>query len=258
MLLTACAGPRIFVTPPQTIPQERKIENVNIALALGGGGSRGIAHLGVLDVLERNGIPIDLIVGTSAGSIIGAFYADYQDSKLLHSTLINLKKWDILDLSIWDSIQFFTDIRAPIQGYYLEEFIVKNMTVNNIEELKIPFVAVATDLHTEKPFRISTGPIATAVHASSAAPPVFSPVKAYGKLLVDGGVVEPVPVNTARLHSPKVVIAVDISTLGKDYTGLTMYDMTMKSLHISYYTLSTLQSKSADVLIHPNTEGFGK
>lgn len=257
LVLAACANTRMHVHTPNKPLKDRKIENVGVALVLGSGGSRGMAHLGVIDILEKNNIPIDLIVGSSAGSIIGALYADYKDSKLLYKTLIDLRKWDILDLSLLDAIQFFADLRAPVQGFYLEDFMIKNMTVHNIEDLKIPFVAVATDLHNRSAFRISSGPIAIAVHASSAVPPIFTPVHAYGKLLVDGGVTEPVPVTTAKSYNPKLTIAVDITTFGSEYEGINMYEITMKSMDIAYYALSQSQSKDADIRIHPNTHGFG-
>lgn len=257
MLLSGCTYSRIYIEPPLKPTPQREIKDVKVALVLGGGGIKGIAHLGVIEVLEANNIPVDLIVGTSAGSIIGALYANYKDSKTLHENLIHLHKWDLLDISIINTLRFFSDIHGPIQGYFLEEFMVKNTTVNNIEELKIPFIAVATDLHCERAFRISTGPIATAVHASSALPPYFSPLKAYGRILVDGGVVEPVPVPTAKIYNPKVIIAVDISTTGREYSLQTMWDITNRSLYVSYYTLSQHLSKQADVLIHPPLEGFG-
>lgn len=259
ILLTACssAPSKQYYTISQTPPPAREIKDVRVALALGGGGSRGIVHLGVLSVLEENNIPIDLIVGTSAGSMIGAMYADYQDSKLLYDQLIGLKKWDLLDLSLADSFYFFSELRGPVQGAYLEDFVAKNITKNRIEDLDIPFVAVATDLRASRAYTFSSGPIALGVHASSAIPPVFTPVHAYGKLLVDGGVVEPVPVKTTRLYNPQVVIAVDISTSGHDYELNNMMDVAGKSFSIAYHKLSHSQSKKADVLIHPDLEGFG-
>jgi NTE family protein len=254
--LVACA-PTKYITPPKHLPAPRKIEKVGVALALGGGGSKGFVHLGVIEVLEENGIPIDLIVGTSAGSIIGALYADYADSKLLKENILHINKWDILDFSIFHSLHFFVDVRGPVQGYYLEEFLVKNMTVNNMEDLRIPFIAVASDIENDRSVPISSGPVATAVHASSAIPPVFTPVKEYGMFLVDGGVTEPVPVATARQYNPKVLISVDISTPGDDLPLNNMWDVTNKSLYISYYQLSRMQSLGADVNIHPNLNGFG-
>jgi len=253
--LAGCV-PRRYIIPPKQLPPPRKIENINVALALGGGGSKGFVHLGVLEVLEDNGIPIDLIVGTSAGSIIGALYANYADAKVLKDNIITLHKWDVLDFSLYDSMHFFIDVRGPIQGYYLEEFLVKNLTVNNIEDLKIPFVAVATDLHTSKSIALSSGPIPTAVHASSAIPAVFSPVQEYGMFLVDGGVIEPVPVETARSYGPKVLIAVDISNPGKDLPLYNMLDVFNRSLYLSYYELSRYQRSSADIIIHPDLDKY--
>jgi len=256
--LSACSSPnKQYYNISHTPPPARAIKNPRVALVLGGGGARGIVHLGVISVLEENNIPIDLIVGTSAGSMIGAMYADYKDSRLLYDQLIDLKKWDLLDLSFSDSFYFFSELRGPAQGLYLEDFVAKNITKNHIEDLDIPFVAVATDLKTSKTYSFSSGPIALGVHASSAIPPVFSPVHAYGKLLVDGGVTEPVPVKTARSFNPQVVIAIDISTSGDSYELYNMLDVTVKSFSIAYHKLSHSQSKKADILIHPDLEGFG-
>ena len=256
-VITACASAPQYVELPANPPPARKIENVQVALVLGGGGARGVAHLGVIEVLEKYNIPIDLIVGTSAGSLVGAFYADYVDSKMLYENLIHTHKWDFLDFSFTDAFMFFSDIKAPFQGAYLERFMLHNLSVNNIEDLKIPFVAVATDLNEEKSYLFSSGSIAAAVRASTAIPPYFTPLKAYGKLLVDGGVTEPVPVKTARMYDPKVVIAVDISTAGREYTLNTMWDLTNRALAVSYYQLSQMQSHQADVLIHPDCSGVG-
>lgn len=256
--LSSCMTPhKSLYEVPKHPPPPRKIENVNVALVLGGGGGRGIAHLGVLEVLEKHNIPIDLIVGTSAGSVVGAMYADYKDHKLLYQQLIKLRKWDFLDFSIADSLLFFSEMRGPVQGYYLEDFIVKNMTTHNIEDLKIPFIAVATDIEKERPYIFESGPIAIGVHASSAIPPVFTPVKVYGHVLVDGGVVEAVPVSIARRYNPKVVIAVDISINGGGTELNNMADVMNKAMSISYYTMSQMQSTKADILIHPNLNGYG-
>ncbi len=257
LCLIGCAAPKRLITPPDKLPPPREIKNVKVAIALGGGGSKGFVHLGVLEVLEEYGVPLDLIVGTSAGSIMGALYADYADTQLVKENVLRIKANDILDVSFFDTLHFFVDVRGPVQGLSLEEFIVKNVTELNMEDLKIPFVAVATDLENDRAVRISSGPVALAVRASASIPPVFTPVKEYGMLLVDGGVVEPVPVATAREYNPKVLISVDISTPGDDLPLNNMWDVTNKSLYISYYALSRMQSLSADINIHPNLNGFG-
>ncbi len=257
LCLIGCAAPKRLITPPDKLPPPREIKNVKVAIALGGGGSKGFVHLGVLEVLEEYGVPLDLIVGTSAGSIMGALYADYADTQLVKENVLRIKANDILDVSFFDTLHFFVDVRGPVQGLSLEELIVKKVTELNMEDLKIPFVAVATDLENDRAVRISSGPVALAVRASASIPPVFTPVKEYGMLLVDGGVVEPVPVATAREYNPKVLISVDISTPGDDLPLNNMWDVTNKSLYISYYALSRMQSLSADINIHPNLNGFG-
>lgn len=257
-ILTACATPyQRHYELTDFPPPARKIENVRVALALGGGGARGIAHLGVLEVFEEHNIPIDLIVGTSAGSIIGGMYANFKDTQIMHRQLINLKKWDLIDFSLGNTLLFFSDLKGPVEGYNLEDFIVKNTTVNNVEETDIPFVAVATDLNEGKVYAFESGPLPLAIHASSAIPPVFTPVQAYSKLLVDGGVLEPVPVGVARTYDPEVVIAVDISTPGDEGQLRNMLDVTSRSLAVAYYRLSIMQSYSADVTIHPKLSDIG-
>lgn len=258
LTLTACADNRKqFYDIPDKEPPPRKIENVNVAVVLGGGGAKGFAHLGVLSVLEEQNIPIDLIVGTSAGSIVGAMYASYTDAGLCYDAMVNVRKWDLLDVSIGDSFNFFSELMGPVQGYYLEKYIVETIPEYNIEDLSIPFIAVATDIVSEKPVAFSSGPVALGVKASSALPPLFSPVIAYGKLMVDGGVVQPVPVDIAKKYNPKLIIAVDISTSGKGQDLNNMMDLTYRSLSLSYYRLSKSEAKKADIVIKPAMDGFG-
>ena len=255
--ITSCSSRLAEVEIPEHEPEPRKIENVRVALALGGGGAKGIAHIGVLSVLEDHGIPIDLIVGTSAGSIVGAMYANYQDSKLLYDTLIKLEKWDLIDVSVLDTVNFFNNLNGPIQGYYLQDFLIKNVSEYNIEKLPIPFIAVATELKNGESYSFSSGPVALGVSASASIPPLFTPIQAYDKIFVDGGVLEPVPVLTAKKYNPQILIAVDISTSGKELEIENMLDVGNKSFYLTYYEFSRLQRMNADVVIHPNLTGFG-
>lgn len=257
LLITSCASRLAEVEIPELEPEPRKIENVRVALALGGGGAKGIAHIGVLSVFEEHGVPIDLIVGTSAGSIVGAMYANYQDSKLLYDTLVRLEKWDLIDVSILDTVNFFNSLNGPIQGYYLQDFLIKNVSEYNIETLPIPFIAVATELKNGESYGFSSGPVALGVSASASIPPLFTPIQAYDKIFVDGGVLEPIPVLTAKKYNPKLLIAVDISTSGKELELENMLDVGNKSFYLTYYEFSRLQRMNADVVIHPNLTGFG-
>ena len=248
---------RLGIALPDRLPPVPKVENVRVALVLGGGGSKGLAHVGVLEALEKAGIPIDLIVGCSSGSAIGALYSSLGDASLVKERLINLGKWDLLDLSFESTARMVVDASGPVSGYYVEKFIRDNIVEKNIEELPIPFAAVAVDIECSKPYIFKSGPIAPAIHASSALPPFFSPVFLYQKKLVDGGVLYPVPVAVAKEYNPKVIIAVDISsppTCGRVNGAIKLL---YRSLEISYYELCRLQSKSADIDIHPNMEGFG-
>lgn len=256
VFLTSCAGYQPIIDIPASPPPPRKIENIRVALVLGGGGAKGLAHVGVLEVLEQYNVPIDLIVGTSSGSIVGALYADYKDHKLVYDALINLRHHDLLDFSFIDMLGFFSTRRGPFQGYLLQDFILKNITAYNIEDLKIPFVAVTTELDSGVVYPFSSGPVALGVTASSSIPPMFSPILAYGKMFVDGGVLEPVPVSTAKLYNPKLIIAVDITSSGSTLEINNMWDVMNKSMYLNYYQLSKSQSQYADIRIHPDMSTF--
>lgn len=247
--------PKIYI--PKVAPNPKPIKNVEVALVLGAGGSRGLAHLGVLEVLEREGIPIDLIVGSSAGSLIGALYADCPDAAKVKQKVIRLKKQDLLDLSIGAIFQALVRLTGPIQGNALEKFIVERLGADWFEELKIPLIAVATNVDNNHIVLLRSGPIAPAVHASSALPPFFSPVQLYNQILIDGGVIAPVPVQVAKLFNPKLIIAVDISTPPSRAKLCNALQLVYRSMHITFYELSGMQSTKADITIQPMLMGYG-
>lgn len=253
-LLVGCSAvkpPNIDI--PSTAPKYIMPKNTEVALALGAGGSRALAHVGVIEVFEEEGIPIDLIVGSSAGSLVGAMYADDPCASRLKEKLIRLKKEDLLDPSYKEVFR----MTGLMQGNALEQFLVDELSAECFEELKIPLVAVACNIENNHMVLLRTGPVAPAVHASSALPPVFTPVRLYNQTLVDGGVIAPVPVQVARLYKPKLLIAVDISTPPSKDPLSNAFDFLYRSLHISFYELSRLQTNKADIFIHPNLEGFG-
>jgi NTE family protein len=255
-LLSSC-GQHIKPDPyPAQMPVAPKLNNINVALVLGGGGARGVAHGGVIDVLEENHIPIDLIVGSSAGSVIGALYADDPRADQLRSKVITLKKWDILDVNWSAGLKMLWHINGPVQGDALKKFIKQNIHAKDFSQLKIPLIAVTTDINTGETFIIRSGPLAPALHASSALPMLFAPVKLYGRLLVDGGVASPVPVEVAKQFSPKITIAVDIGTTPNNGDVGSVFQLGYRSLHISYYQLSYWQTQQADVIIHPDIHKF--
>jgi NTE family protein len=249
--------PRPGLVVPADMPPSAKIENVNVALVLGGGGSRGIAHVGVIEVLQENSIPIDLIVGSSAGSAVGAIYADNKDINKTKSILFGAKRNELLDFSFLELTRMFHSLTTPVVGQAYENFIFDNLKAKQFSELKIPLAVVTVDSQTGERFIITSGPIAPAVRASSAIPPVIAPVSLYHKTLFDGGVLEPVPVETAKQYNPKIIIAVDISNLPEKSKPKNILDLTYKALWLSHYELSRMQSSMADVDVHPDLSGFG-
>jgi NTE family protein len=259
LFLCGCATvKRPIIDIPSTAPKPAPIKkDIRVALVLGAGGSRGIAHVGVLEELEKAGIPIDLIVGSSAGSLIGALYGDNPNAKAIKAKVINLKRTDLLDPSIRGLIQTPVRLTGPIQGNALETFLVNELQAKTFDELKIPLIAVATNVDNNHITMLRSGPIAPAVHASSALPPFFAPVSLYNQTLIDGGVISPVPVQVARLFHPKVIIAVDISTPPSRAPLSNTFELLYRALHISFYELSRMQSTRAEITLHPDLVGYG-
>lgn len=216
-----------------------------LALVLGGGGARGFAHVGVIHVLEQEKIPVDLVVGASVGSLIGALYADLGDAFELEAIAWQIERDDLFDFSL------FGIGRGPFAGEALEEFVRKRVRARVFEQLRRPFVAVATDLVTGEQVVLDRGPLAPAIRASSAMPGIYRPVALGGKTLVDGGVVNPIPVSVARDRGAAVVIAVDVSReLPAEEPG-NVYSIWMRSLTILTREMARLKSRGADVLIEP-------
>lgn len=227
-----------------------------IGLVLGAGGARGFAHIGVLEELEKNGIEVDLIVGCSIGSIVGAFYADYKDIGKVRDKLFHLKNKDILDFSFFNAMQFFINTKAPFEGKALENLIENNLSVKNIEELAIKFVAVAVDLNSGQLVEFNHGNISKAVRASSTLPPIYTPLKYQDKLLVDGGYAAPVPVVVAQKYDVDFIIAVDISSILPDKKIRNMVDVLYKSAVTGYYWLSKEQAAKADFAVYPKLDNY--
>jgi NTE family protein len=224
-----------------------------IALVLGGGAARGFAHVGVIRVMEREKIPIDMIVGTSVGSLIGAIYAYDVNSFELEWSALTLERDDVFD---YDLRTVLTGMGAA-KGEKLEEFVKAKVPIENIEDLKIPFAAVATDLNRGTRVVLDRGPVARAVRASCAIPGVFPPVEHQGTLLVDGGVLDNIPVPVARERGADIIIAVDISVnvVNEDITNL--IEVIVQSVNIMAAENMRSRKMAADVLIAPDVPGVG-
>jgi NTE family protein len=178
-----------------------------IGIALGGGAARGIAHIGVLEILEKEGIPIDMVAGTSAGAVIGALYC---------SGMSPLRLKEVVADYDWKKRSHMVDISIPGTGFISGEKLMNEMRELmggdlTFNELKKPFACVACDLETGEEVVMNTGSVIEAVRASIAIPIVFQAVKRNGRYLIDGGMVNQVPVNVARAMGADYVIAVNVT-----------------------------------------------
>lgn len=251
IILIGCSTRYEFLDDPPPIPECPKPACVRVALVLGGGGARGMAHVGVLEEFERAGIPIDIIVGCSAGSIVGALYADHPHACYVKHVLEPLRKWDILD------IKLFSARYGLVQGQSLRKFLKRSLHCRNFDELQIPLYVVATDIYAGKLVPISTGPIIPAVHASAAVPFVFAPVLLYGRVLVDGGVADPIPVSIARKLDADVVVAVDLSELLPKSCPTNLFGVASRSAEIKFLLQSESCVRDADIIIRPELGEIG-
>src|SRR4030066_2084762 len=237
------------VTPvPEGIAAPKKPK---VALVLGGGAARGLAHVGVIRVLEQEKIPIDIIVGTSVGSLIGAVYASHANSFELEWEAFKVTKDDIFDFTIISSRM------GPVKGDRIEEFVNKVVPIKNIEEMRIPFIAIATDLNTGEMVIIDKGSVAKAVHASSAIPGVFHPVNYLNTTLVDGGGVDNVAVDVARQRGADIGIAVDVSGNVVNYEINNLFDISLQAVNIMGNEIAKFKIKDADVIIRPAVGNVG-
>ena len=233
---------------PAGPPQAAK-NGPSIALVLGGGAAKGFAHVGVIRVLEQEKIPLSMIVGTSVGSLIGGLYAANPDSFQLEWLAFKIERSDILDFSIAYSRM------GPVQGARMESFIEQQAKVKTVEETKIPFCPVATDLNTGETVTLEKGSLAKAIHASSAIPGIFVPVTFGHRTLVDGGVTDNLACDIARARGADIVIAVSLEKDVRDYQIDSVIDVIGQSINIMMREASKEKMKGVDVLIEPDTKG---
>lgn len=175
---------------------------VKVGLALGGGVVRGMAHIGVLSVLEDSGITIDCVAGTSAGSLVGAIYCAGYSASIIKEHAMRLRWWHLLR-PVWPSQGFFSFA-------LMERWLVRAVGDLTFDQLKKPFVAVATDLERGAPVWLQQGRLAPAVCASCSVPGIFTPVRINGLVLGDGSLADTVPVDVLRQMGADYVIGVDI------------------------------------------------
>ena len=229
---------------PAPVPAAKPLR---IALALGGGAARGFAHIGVIKVLEANGIYPEIVAGTSAGSLVGALYAAGNNGSALQKLAMEMDEAAISD---W-SVPFFSNSSGVLKGEGLQQFVNRAVHQQPIEKLKLQFGAVATDLKSGQPILFRRGNTGAAVRASSAVPGVFQPVRINHIDYVDGGLVSPVPVSFARKMGADFVIAVNISAQPDAQPASSTFEILLQTFAIMGQSLNQYELKQADVVIRP-------
>ncbi len=222
-----------------------------LGLVLGGGAARGFAHVGVIQVLEEAGIKPDLVVGTSAGSVVAAFYASGKDGAQLQKAAETMEEAAITD---W-TVPLLG--RGMMRGDGLARYVNKQTGGRRIEELKMPLGIVATDLKTGDGVLFQRGDVGTAVRASSSVPSVFEPVRIGNREFVDGGLVSPVPVRYARQMGAEYVLAIDISSPPESGKTGDMFDILMQTFTIMGKSINTFELREADLVVRPALNDVG-
>lgn len=223
--------------------------NKVIGIALGGGSARGFAHIGVLQALDEAKVPISIVAGTSAGSLVGAFYAAGFSPWKMQEVALKVRDIDVADLSSGNR-------RGMLGGAGLRRLVNSYLDNMPIEKMPRRFAAVATDLATGELVALKRGDTGGAVAASCSIPGVFIPALFEGRELVDGGLTSPVPVGVARQMGADMVIAVDVGgrPTSKPRSGL--YEIILQSFEIMGRSLAQMESKTANLLIQPKTDRF--
>jgi NTE family protein len=234
--------------PPIAVPKPPP-KPPRIGLALGGGAARGFAHIGVIQVLEEQGIQPALVAGTSAGSLVAALYASGKSGREMAALALSMDEGALTDWAF--------PTRGLIRGEALARYVRDQTGGRTIEQMRLPLGIVATDLDNGAPVLFQRGDTGTAVRASSAVPAVFQPVLIGAREYVDGGLVSPVPVRFARQMGADLVIAVDISTPPDGAATGDVMKMLLQTFAIMGRSINSFELREADVVMRPSLVGVG-
>ncbi len=245
----ACSTPPLqyqnVIEPQAVYAPPLQSDQPVVALVLGSGGDRGFAHIGVIKVLEANNIKVDMVLGTSAGSVVGALYAGGYNGVALEKLALEMDREKLKDYEI--------SKRGYVRGEQLQDFINRSLQNRSIEQLDKPFIAVATELSSGKTMAFNHGNTGMAVRASSSIPGIFLPVMIGGEEYIDGDLKKPIPVTLAREMGADLIIAVDISQQPKNHDELSdIIDILKQSLRIMRQSILARELESAQVVIHPD------
>jgi NTE family protein len=250
-VLAGCAIGPLPKAPPEAVPVLKTAPKrpPKIGLVLGGGAARGFAHIGVIQVLEEAGIRPSLVVGTSAGSVVAAFYASGRTGAQLQQLAESMEEATFTD---W-TLPIFS--RGMLRGDALARYISTQVDGRLIESMPLPLGIVATDLNSGQGVLFQRGDTATAVRASSAVPALFQPVKIAGREYVDGGLVSPVPVRYARQMGAELIIAVDISSAPEANAASDTLEILLQTFSIMGKSINSFELHDADVVVRPSLTG---
>ena len=256
----ALAGCATFQPPPRVDSPPAAVAaapfppgKTPVALVLSGGSARGFAHVGVIKVLAENGLTPDIIVGTSAGSIVGALYASGLNAGELEAAVGQLDASVFTDF-VLPGIGFLPGEMGFVRGDKLHRFIDARLKHHHIQDFPIRFAAVASDLATGKPIAFNAGDAGLAVLASSAVPGVITPVAVNGRQYADGQIASPLPVAAARALGARVVIAVDVTYPPDHAFVYSAFSALFQAFTVSVHHLKEYEKAAADVVIAPVIE----
>lgn len=249
LTLAACGVDKKPAAPQATAPAAPAKPQAVIGIALGGGASKGFAHIGILKVLRQNNIPVKVVTGTSAGSIVGSLYASGMSPDRLELEAEILGKTDLVDLTLSTS--------GFIRGQKLEDYINRKVNGRAIQQFPLKFAAVATDFSSGKAVAFNRGNAGQAVRASASIPNVFQPAVIGGRRYVDGGLSQPVPVSAARAQGANFVIAVDISARPSRNAEAGFFSYLDQTLNIMSTGALHSELAKADVVIKPAVLDLG-
>jgi len=254
LVLAACPSGNTPQSKPSTQGQNTVSHTApkpkaTVALALGGGASKGFAHIGIIKVLKENNIPIKIVTGTSAGSIVGSMYASGMSPDRLELEAEILGKTDLVDLTLSTS--------GFIKGEKLQNYINRKVGNRPMQQFPIKFAAVATDFESGKPVVFNVGNAGQAVRASASIPNVFQPVVIGSRKYVDGGLSQPVPVSAAKKMGANFIIAVDISARPAKNVSQGMFSYLDQTFNVMSQTALRQELGQANVVIKPQVLELG-
>ncbi|UTG74668.1 patatin-like phospholipase family protein [Neisseria subflava] len=254
LVLAACPSGNASQSKPSTQGQNTVSHTApkpkaTVALALGGGASKGFAHIGIIKVLKENNIPVKIVTGTSAGSIVGSMYASGMSPDRLELEAEILGKTDLVDLTLSTS--------GFIKGEKLQNYINRKVGNRPMQQFPIKFAAVATDFESGKPVVFNVGNAGQAVRASASIPNVFQPVVIGNRKYVDGGLSQPVPVSAAKKLGANFIIAVDISARPAKNVSQGMFSYLDQTFNVMSQTALRQELGQANVVIKPQVLELG-